>query len=205
MRNSGIIILVLLFLLSSDLVSGQKLRSGNLMVLRGQTLLNLQYDYSGMAVGKFSNENDYVADRTADLNKSKPGSGDIWASKWVSNRASTFQPKFEQELNARINEFRIMAKEGQDDAKYTLIIHTTFTEPGFNAFVKKRAEINLTVTLVETSAKDRSLAVIDMPEMKNEQEAFHYGEQYDTGLRISTCYERAGEKLGKFLAKTAFK
>ena len=205
MKNSVMTVLVFSFLFSSAVVSAQKLRSGNLLVLRGQTLLNLQYDYSGMAVGKFSNENDYVADRMADMNKSDPGSGDKWAAKWVSNRASTFQPKFEQELNGQINQYRIMAKEGQEESKYTLIIHTTFTEPGFNAFVKKRAEINLTVTLVETSARDKSLAVIDMPEMKNEQELFHYGEAYDTGLRISTCYERAGEKLGKFLAKTVFK
>lgn len=59
--------------------SAQKLKSGDLKVLKGQTILNLQYDYSNMSVGKFDKESDYVADRTADMNKKKPGTGDQWA------------------------------------------------------------------------------------------------------------------------------
>ena len=38
--------------------------SGDISVLKGQSVINLQYDYSNMAVGKFKNEADYVAKRT---------------------------------------------------------------------------------------------------------------------------------------------
>ena len=206
MKKSGITILILSFFFASGILFGQKLVTGHLHILKGQTTVNIQYDYSDMGVGKFKNEDDYVADRTADMNKHSDGSGDKWASKWVSNRASMFQPKFETAFNAELYKYGLIAKEGVEDAKYTLIVHTTYTEPGYNVGVSsERAHIDVVVTLVETAARNVPLAVIDMPKMKNEGKMFHYGAAYDTGLRVSTCYERAGEVLGEFLVKNVFK
>jgi hypothetical protein len=58
------------------------------------------------------------------------------------------------------------------------------------------------VLLVETAAKDKPLAVIEMPKL---QSINMMGYDYDTGGRIQSCYDRAGEYLGKFLGKNAFK
>jgi hypothetical protein len=198
-----IFLLVGLALLTGAMeLSAQKLKSGDLKVLNGQAILNLQYDYSKMSVGKFDKESDYVADRTADMNKKKPGTGDQWAQAWVSDRTARFQPMFEKNFNAKLEAVNVVARENDPDAKYTLIISTVFTEPGFNVGVtRKNAYINVEVTLVETAAKDKPLAVITMDKL---QSVNMMGYDYDTGSRIQSCYDRAGDNLGKFLVKNAF-
>jgi len=203
MRKICITTLTLALLLVTCVVVGQKLKSGDVKVLKGQTTINLEYDYSNMAVGKFESADDYVADRKADMNKKKPGSGDQWAESWTNDRSARFHPMFEKNLNGKISDFGVTAKEGATDAKYTLIIHTTFVEPGFNVGVtRKNAYINIEVVLVETAAKDKPLAVIDLPKL---QSVNMMGYDYDTGSRIQSCYDRAGDELGKFLCKNAFK
>lgn len=202
MKKAGIIILLLAFAFSANLGFGQKLESGSVAVLKGQTTLNLEYDYSDMAVGKYKVESEYVANRQADMNEKKPGTGDTWALAWVNDRTARFQPMFEKNLNEKLEDVKVVAKENNPDAKYTLIIHTVFTEPGFNVGVtRKNAYINVEVTLVETAAKDKPLAVISMNKLNSIN---MMGYDYDTGGRIQSCYDRGGEYLGKFLVKNAF-
>jgi len=177
--------------------------SGDVSVLKGQTVINLQYDYSNMAVGKFKDEKDYIAKRTADMNTKKPGDGDRWAEAWKTDRASRFQPMFEKNLNQKTSKFNVNLKENATSAKYTLIIRTTFTEPGFNAVeVHRKAWIALQVDLVETANPSKVIARIDM---KKEDSINMMGFDYDTGGRIQSAYDRAGENLGSFLVKNVFK
>ena len=191
---------------STESLLGQcKLKSGDVKLLKGQTSINLQYDYSSMAVGKFKTEDDYLKDKVADMNKKKAGSGDEWETKWKGDRESRFQPMFVKNLNDELKKYQVTCAEKAADAKYTLIVHTTFTEPGFNAVVggiRKNANVTLMVDLVETANPS---AVIANIELKNVQSANMMGYDYDTGGRIQSCYDRAGGELGKFLAKNAFK
>jgi hypothetical protein len=192
-----------IFMLSACNIFAQKLKSGDVSMLKGQTILNLQYDYSNMAVGKYKNEKEYVANRTEDMNKKQPGSGDQWAASWVNDRKERFQPMFEKNFNAKLEDAGVTAKENTPDAKYTLVLHTVFTEPGFNVGVtRKNAYIDMMVDVVETASPDKILASI---EMKGLQSVFMMGYDYDTGGRIQSCYDRAGDYLGKFLVKNAFK
>lgn len=47
------------------------------------------------------------------------------------------------------------------DAKYTLIFHTTSTEPGYNIYVsKKNAEIDADATIVLTADRSKKVATI---------------------------------------------
>lgn len=203
MKKASILLFVGIFMLSSINIFAQKLKSGDVKMLKGQTVLNLQYDYSTVAVGKYKVEKEYVADRTEDMNKKKPGSGDQWAEAWVNDRKARFQPMFETNFNAKLSDFGVTAKEGTTDAKYTLIIHTTFIEPGFNVGItRKNAYIDMAVEVVETAAPDKVLANI---EMKGLQSVNMMGYDFDTGGRIQSCYDRGGDYLGKFLAKNAFK
>jgi hypothetical protein len=180
-----------------------KLVSGDLHVLKGQTVINLQYDYSNMAVGKFKTADDYVADRTADMNKKKPGDGDRWAEAWKNDRTSRFQPMFEKNLNERIAKFNVTGKENVTDAKYTLIVKTIFTEPGYNIGISRmNAWIKMEVQLVETANPGTVLATIMM---KREDSINMMGYDYDTGGRIQSAYDRAGDDLGGFLIKNALK
>jgi hypothetical protein len=203
MKKIRIAVLTMSLLLVIVTMFGQKLKSGDVKVLKGQTSINLQFDYSNMAVGKYESADEYVADRKADMNKKKPGSGDQWAESWVSDRDARFHPMFVKNLNEKLSDFGVMAKEGATDAKYTLIVHTTYVEPGYNVGItRKNAYVNIEVTLVETASKEKVLALIDMSKL---QSINMMGYDYDTGGRIQSCYDRAGEYLGKFLGKNAYK
>jgi hypothetical protein len=204
MKKISILLLMGAFLLPGITMFAQcKLVSGNVSVLKGQSVINLQYDYSKMAVGKFKNADDYVADRTADMNKKKPGDGDRWAEAWKNDRASRYQPIFEKNLNAIVGKFNVTCKENATDAKYTLIIRTTFTEPGYNIGISRQnAWIKMEVDLVETANPGTVLASM---QMKREDSANMMGYDYDTGARIMSAYDRAGDHLGAFLVKNALK
>jgi hypothetical protein len=188
---------------SANIFAQCKVESGSLAVLKGQTVINLQYDYSKMAVGKFKNESDYVADRTADMNKKKPGDGDRWAESWKNDRASRFQPTFEKNLNQELAPFSVTGKENATDAKYTLIVRTVFTEPGYNVGISRmNAYIKVDVDLVETANPGTVLAKMIM---KKENSINMMGYDYDTGARIQSAYDRAGEDLGECLVKYGLK
>jgi hypothetical protein len=206
MKKLRILLLTGIFSLAAVSMFAQcKLKSGDVKVLKGQSTVNLQYDYSNMAVGKYKNEQDYVNDRVAEMNKKKAGSGDEWAEKRKTDRTARFQPMFEKNLNMEVDKFKVSFKENETEVKYTLIVRTTFTEPGFNAVVggiRKNAYISLMCDIVESANPGVTIASI---EMKNEQSVNMMGYDYDTGARIQSCYDRAGEDLGKFLAKNAFK
>ncbi|HNX87264.1 MAG TPA: hypothetical protein PKN12_10075 [Bacteroidales bacterium] len=203
MKKYNVFILAAVFILSASNLFAQKIKSGDVTVLKGQTLINLRYDYSDMAVGKYKSESDYVANRTQDMNKKQSGSGDQWAQSWVNDRAARFQPMFEKNFNGKLEEVGVTAKEGASDAKYTLILRTVFTEPGFNVGVTRRnAYIDVMVDLVETAQPDKVIATI---EMKGLQSVNMMGYDFDTGGRIQSCYDRAGDNLGKFLVKNVYK
>ncbi|MEI6433990.1 MAG: hypothetical protein WCP32_04030 [Bacteroidota bacterium] len=201
MKKTVKLLLIMVFMFSYNLNYGQKLKSGDMKVLKGQTAINLQYDYSNMAVGKFKSESEYVADRVAEMNKESAGSGDNWAKSWVNDRTSKYQPVFESELNSKLQGEKLVAGENNQAAQYTLIIHTTYTEPGWNVgLARNYAHIDMEVSLVETAAKDKPLAIISMDNLKDIGGGF----VFDTGSRLKSCYERAGTNLGKFLIKNAF-
>ncbi len=206
MKNTGIIFQVLLLFAASPALLGQTLLSGDIRVLRAERRINLQYDYSGMAVGEFATEEAYIAHRKAEKTKEAGLSFEEWLSKWTGNRTSIFQPQFEKALNAELDKYGVRAMQYSDNPAYTLIVHTTFTEIGWSGFgAKKDAVIDLTITLVKTTSLNEKLAVIDLRKMKSRRELFHYGQTYDASLRVGSCYERAGEDLGEFIVKEVFK
>ncbi len=203
MKKLSMFILAGMVVLIAGNVSGQKLKSGSFSALKGQTVINLQYDYTNMAVGKFKNEQDYIAKHSADMNKKEAGTGDKWSESWVSDRAARFQPMFEKNLNAKINGMGVTAKPDATDAKYTLIVKTVFTEPGYNVGVSRQnAYINMMVDLVETANPGTVLGTV---ELKNVQSVNMMGYDFDTGGRIQSCYDRAGDWMGNFLIKNALK
>jgi len=204
MKKISFLLLAGTFLLSIGMVNAQKLKSGDIKVLKGQTTLNLQYDYSTMAVGKFKNEMDYISNGTADRNKKKEGSGDEWARKWESDKTERFQPTFEKNLNAKLSDVGITGKEGATDAKYTMIVRVTFLEQGFQSGmgVSKPAHINMLIDLVETANPGTPVAVIAYDKI---QSVNMMGYDFDIGSRVQSCFDRAGDNIGKLIEKNLSK
>jgi hypothetical protein len=199
MKRVAIIFLVSAFVVISGSVFSQKLKSGSFSDLKGQSELNLQYDYSNLKVGKKA-EADYVKEGIEERNKKKEGSGEVWAQAWVNDRDTRYEPMFEKNINGSIGKCGLTAKENATNAKYTLIIRITFIEPGFQSGVgvSKPAYINILADLVETANPGTVLGTIDYPKIESVN---MMGYDFDTGSRIQSCFDRGGDGLGKAICK----
>ena len=153
--------------------------------------MNVEFTYDNMRVGKYDKGDDYIAAKKEEYNKKEAGRGDNWAKSWVSDRSFRFEPKF-NELFEKHSEM-----SGKKEAKYTLIFHTVFTEPGFNVGVwKKNAEIDAEVWIVETANRGNVIAKIAVQKAPGRS---FWGNDYDTGERLAEAYATAGKALGKFI------
>ncbi|MEZ5198913.1 MAG: hypothetical protein R2764_21805 [Bacteroidales bacterium] len=205
MRTLKITAIMCMVIIFSGAVHAQKVKlaSGKLDFLKGETVIKVEYDYSDMGVGKFDKEADYVAQKVKDYNDDEPGRGDKWQEAWVNDRADRYQPKFEELINKYLEEAGVVVSAGSQDAKYTMILKTTFTEPGFNVGVaRKPALINAEVVFIETGSPDNELAKITVD---NSPGGGAFGNDYDAGFRIQEAYAKCGKELAKFLVKNVYK
>jgi hypothetical protein len=174
-----------------------KITEGKIDALKGVTKLNVAYDYSRMAVGKFENESDYLAQKKEEYNKKEAGRGDSWEKAWKADRSNLFAPKFE-ELFTKYSDIQLA--QGYDQP-YTIILKTTFTEPGYDIYVsKKNAEIDAIALIVESK---NPAVVIAKIAIENAPGRTYTGNNYDTGVRLQEAYAAAGKALGKFLKSQA--
>ncbi len=193
-----ILFLVLLALSFSGFAQKIKLVSGSLAPLKGEKVLNTEFTYENMKVGKYDKEEDYIAKKKAEYNEKEPGRGDTWSKAWVDDRKERFEPQF-REL------FVNYAKMSTVDpgAKYTMIVHTTFTEIGYNIGISSMpAYINFEVNIVETANHNTVVATITIIKAPGRSA---FGMDFDTGLRLQEAYAKAGKELGQFLIKNISK
>lgn len=184
---------IIAFFVLSLQAEAQKLKntSGDKNVLKSESSVNIEFNYDNLAVGKFKNEQDYVAAKTEEYNKKEAGKGDTWATSWARDKEARYEPKFIELFT--INSGMTVAK----DAKYTLIFKTTSIEPGYNIGIsRKNAEIDAEVWIVETANKNNKVATFTI---NNVPGGTAFGYDFDTGLRISEAFAKAGKKLGKDL------
>lgn len=198
MKKKTIFIACIAMLFSAPLFAQKiKVNSGNLDFLKGVDVINVEYDYESMGVGKYDRESDYVADKVSDYNAKEPGRGDTWKESWVADREERFEPKFEELINKSL-EKKNVSVGGHPDAEYTLILKTTFTEPGFNVgVVRKNASINCEAVFVSTSSGEELATVT----ITNSPGRGGMGYDFDTGFRIQEAYAKAGKELGRFISK----
>ncbi len=193
-------ILVIQALISGVCLNAQKIKmeKGSLDFLKGQKSLMISYDYSNMGVGKFEKEEDYIAKKTADYNKSEAGKGDKWAESWKADRAGRYEPKFEKLFNEYTEKIGLTANKDVTDAQYEMEVHTTFTEPGFNVGVtRKNAYIDAVVTFknISTGKEEAVVTVYACPG----RDVFGY--DFDTGYRIEEAYAKLGKSMAGFILK----
>jgi hypothetical protein len=188
------------FLISGMCINAQKmtLQNGSVDFLKDQQTILVKYDYSNLAVGKFDKEDDYIAKKVADYNKDEAGKGDKWKEAWFNDRQQRFAPKFEELFNDYIKAKNLQCDQAAADAKYEMLVHTTFIEPGFNVGItSKPAFINVEVSFRETGS-DKDLAVITVQNCPGRDVM---GFDFDTGYRLAEAYAKLGKSLANFLLK----
>lgn len=205
MKLKNTLTLCLCVLAATAFGQKMKLTSGTFKALDGQKEVNVVYKYDDMDVGtgkRAKKETDYVAEKTKEYNDKEAGRGDKWAASWEADRTSRFQGKFEDLFNKGMKKAGMTIKEGAE-AKYTLVVHTTMTEPGFSIpmVMTVPASVNLAISLVETGS-DKALG--EMTLLGSPGNAFA-GAAWDTGNRIQESYAKAGKSFAKWLPKKGMK
>jgi hypothetical protein len=194
MKKIKMLLFVLLGMSVASYAQKIKLIEGDLSFLKGQTSIKREFTYDNMLIGgKGKTEEEYIAEKKKTYDEKEPGKGDQWAKAWVADRKSRFEPRF-NELFDETSELKNDA-----NAKYTLILKTTRTEPGFNVgIMRQSAFIDSEAWFVETGNPSKVLAKVSMIKAPG-RDAFGY--DFDSGVRIQEGYEKTGKTLGGFVKK----
>ena len=174
-------------------------KSGDVAVLAGQKTINVEYDYSSFGVGKFATEKEYLDKKSEEYNAKEAGRGDNWKKAWVADRKDRFEPKFEELFNKGLEDKGLYVVGGRPDSKYTLIVRTTFVEPGFNVGVmRKNAAVDFQFDIVESANKSSKVAELSVLKVPG---SMAMGMDFDTGARLAESYAKAGKVLAKYIEK----
>lgn len=211
MKKIALLFLTAFFATTATQGFSQKLTSGDLTLLKGEKAVNITYDYSKMAVGKFATEAEYLNKAASDRNEKEPGTGDAFVTTWNNAKSEKYAPAFEEDFNKQAGDCGIAGKS-DPSAKYTLVVHVKFLEQGVETVVMgtaKQASVDFQIDLVETASPDKVLASIEMDKIKPKAKPkMSVGgvsvskTSYDATLRVAECFEMGGKQLGKFVCKS---
>lgn len=187
--------LFFLFLVITSAATAQRIEitQGSLELLKDQSVINVEFTYDNMIVGKDLTEAQYIERKKTEYNKKEAGRGDTWEQAWYNDRTQRFEPQF-IELFQKHGERAVNA-----DGKYTIIFHTTRTEPGFNVgVVRNPAQIDAEVMIVESAKRDNVIARISIYKAPG---GGAMGYDFDSGFRIQEAYAKSGKELGQLIVK----
>lgn len=193
---------ILLFLLVSSFISLNTFaqthaKKGKYGFLKNEKMLNLAFEYDNMNVGKKMTEDEYVAKKVKEYNEDEAGRGEKWKASWFDSREERYEPKFEELINKSLQKTDLKAAK-DTDAKYTLIVKSVFTEPGFNVGVARRpAYVDYEMTFVETATQEvvASYSLLKIPGSQV------MGFDFDAGSRIAESYAKSGKMMGAYISK----
>lgn len=196
MKKLNVGLLTLVFLISGTLTYAQKhAKKGDYTFLAGVKAVTVQFDYSDMKVGKNLNEDDYVKDKVDAHNKDEAGKGDKWKENWYGNRDKRYEPKFMELINKQAEKYGMKFSEGEDGDN-VLIVHTTYTEPGWNVGVMKvPAAVSFEFVFMQNGSEKAKYIIERVP---GSQAA---GFDFDMGSRLAESYAKAGKMLGSYIGK----
>lgn len=190
-----------ILLLLSTVTIGQKLKvqEGNLKNLKDIKVYAVQFDYTDLQIPKFDNEEAFLKDKMDKREEKKAGDGERFKKSWFDDRPNRYHPKFLESFNKRFDDSEVKVQE--EEADHTMKVHTTKLYPGYNVgIVRHSAEIDVTITIFETGNESNVLFSGSYTDVKG---AGAFGNDYDSGYRISECYAKLAKTFAKDLKKRA--
>jgi hypothetical protein len=184
---------------------GQKMKvtQGNFDFIKGQTQINVEFDYENMKIFKDNKTNEqYMTERSADLEEKGKGKGKTWEKQWIASRELIYAPKFLELMNRDLYEEKgISFEEGLTDAKYTLIVETVWIYPGWNvAVMRQPAKVSTVLRFVETNNRDNVVLEITAKHAPGNK----FGGTFSNEDRLGEGYAKTGKSLSKMIMKKAF-
>lgn len=193
---------IVLFVCVTSFAQKMKLKQGDFNFIKGQKEINVDFVYDNMKLMKENITNDeYVANRSAELEEKSRGKGATWEKSWYASRELIWAPKFLELMNKNLEGEGISFAEDLGDTKYSLIVDTIWVYPGWDAgFMKQPAKVTTELRFVETANKQNVLAVVTSEEAPGDQ----WGNNFSNESRMGEGYAKTGKSLAKLIAKEAF-
>jgi hypothetical protein len=190
--------------------------TGDFSELKGQTEVNLVFKYDKLeCVGgapfskKPKPEADWLSEMKGKKNEKEAGSGDAWEKRWHDAKTSAFEPNFEVKMTEMWKGTSV--KRGSENAKYTLIIHILYTDPGFSIGISSAdAWLSAAIDVVETGTENVNSS-LTMERIKGASATKGIpGMPIDVGgmtfeKRLGESYEKMAKSLYNKVLKKAFK
>ncbi|WP_432670178.1 hypothetical protein [Flavobacterium sp. SM2513] len=197
---------VLFLLLFTGVVMAQKVdvKKGDFKFLSNQKEINVEFVYSNLKLLKeeFSEE-EYVKNRSEDLNEKSKGTGDVWKKKWEGSKEFIWNPKFLELANVVLSKEKVnlVFQEGLANAKYTLIVDVVWIYPGWDAAVMKQpAKVSTILRFVETANRNNVVLEIHTDKAPGDQ----WGSNFSNESRIGEGFAKTAKTMSKLIAKKAF-
>ncbi|NRR90962.1 hypothetical protein HSX10_05235 [Winogradskyella undariae] len=196
--------LVIILLLSTTIYAQKmKVAEGNFDFFKGQSEINVEFDYSNLTILKDELTNDeYVKAHSEDLEKKGKGKGKAWKKSWEASKELIYAPKFLELMNRDLYEDEgISFEEDLTEAKYTLILEVVWIYPGWNAAVMRQpAKLTTVIKFVETANRDNVLLKITSENAPGNR----FGGTFSNEDRIGEGFAKTGKSLSKLIMKKAF-
>lgn len=172
-----------------------KLLEGDTKFLKGQEELGVIFTYGENLLIGGGTEAEYMEKKMADAEEDEVGGGERWKEAWYADRTEHFQPKFILLFEDGLKKYDVILMDRDNTSEYTMIVNTTFIEPGFNVgMASKKASVDMYVTFVETANHEVVKAKYRI--MKSPGTAM-----YDLGARVGESYAKAAKEFAKLLHK----
>ena len=194
-------ILAFTILFATVICTGQnmKVEKGDLSFLKGETEINVVFDYSQLTLMKENlTEEQYVNQRTKELNEKNKGVGDIWKKKWKSSKEMIWNTKFLELVNTILSKKKINLNFQEDlpTSKYTLIVQPTWIYPGWDiAMMKQAAKVSTRLKFVETGNESKVVLEIITDKAPGDQ----YGSNFSNESRIGEGFAKTGKSLAAMI------
>ncbi|GAA4775216.1 MULTISPECIES: hypothetical protein [Flavobacterium] len=197
-----IAVLALLMVTSFSFAQKVKVEKGDFKALKGQTEVNVVFDYSKMQLMKENlTEAQYVENRAKELNEKNKGNGEVWKKKWEGAKDGIWNPKFLEIANTVSTKEKtgISFQEGLNSAKYTVIVEAVWVYPGWDvAMMKQPAKVTTRIKLVETANKGNVLGEVFSENAPGDQ----WGSNFSNESRIGEGFAKTAKTfVAKFVAK----
>lgn len=172
-----------------------KLIEGDTKFLKGQDELGISFTYDEELMIGDDTEAEYILRKKEDAEEDDPGAGEEWEEAWYADRNEHFEPKFIALFENVLKKQEVILLERGDDTKYTMIVNTTFIEPGFMVGIaSKKAEVDMYITFIETGKPEVVMAAYKILKSPGTP-------MYDSGARVGESYAKAAKTFAKMLLK----
>ena len=200
MKKQFLSALVMLVMMSAT-AQKLKIQEGDFENLKGIDTYSLVFDYTDLQIPKFDNEEEFLKDKMDKREEKEEGDGERFKKDWFNDRPERYHPKFIESFNKRFDDSEVKVTE--DDADYTMKIHTTKIYPGYNVgIVRHNAEIDATFTVFKTGDEGN---VLFSGSYKDVQGSGAMGYDYNSGYRISECYAKLAKNIAGVINKKVLK